>query len=110
MHSLHIFIILFGVVTSALVVALYYWAQGRLTSKDSYLAFGFGGLLGLVAIGATYDNYFVFIVLFSSYIAGFLYLKNNAEFNLQTETAMASMFMGAVIGFSGLLGCIVCHS
>lgn len=110
MHSLHIIVLIIGVFGSTSVVALYYLAQDRLATKNALFTLGFGGLLGLVAIGAIYSNYFTFAILFSSYVAYFVYLKNVIEFNLKTESTMGSLFMGVVIGFSGLLGCIVCHS
>ena len=110
MHNLHILVMIVGVSGAAFTVAMYYWAQGRLISKSATFALGFGTLLGLVAVGATYSNYFVFVALFSGYIAYFVHLKNNVEFNLQTESTMAALFMGAVIGFSGLFGCMVCHT
>ena len=109
MHNLHLLIMIAGTILSVGFVLLYYWAQERLRTFHATMAVFVGFLLGLAAIGVQYESYFIFSFVIASYLAGFIYLKTNAEFNAQTESIMASLFVGAVMGIAGLVGCVVCH-
>ncbi len=108
MHKLHISIIAIGIAFSVLLSIAYYWANNKLSQRETSTALGVGLLLGVVAIGAQSTDYLIFTIILAAYIAYFVHLKNTAEFNAITESTMVSLFMGSVMGFSSLLGCLVC--
>lgn len=107
MQNLHLAIVLSGVILAGALVFLYYWGQNR---ADGSLigTLLLGVILGLVTVGALLQSYWLFSFILAGYAAYFIYLRDHSAFNATTESTMASLFAGGVIGLSGLVGCILC--
>lgn len=108
MHNIHLMISAIGIIASALMVAVYFWARGRLTYLSWSNSTGLGFLLGFAAIGVICIDKTLFSIVIAGYILYFIYLKDRAEFNQKTEQIMLSLFSGVIIGLSGLIGFVLC--
>ena len=108
MHQLHLTILIFGVVFSSLLVAAYLWSRDKLTKDTWFSCIGFGVILGVVASASLFKSYFIYTVIMAGFVAYFVYLKDYTEYSFLKESTMCSLFLGALSGFFGLVGCIVC--
>ena len=108
MHSIHILILIIGIVVPLILARVYCVNRGVFGKSETVVALLLGLFLGLAALGALHKNYFMYAILIAGYISYFHYLKINFEFNKDIESTFVSLVVGVVIGLFGLVGCLVC--
>ncbi|MFD1218441.1 MULTISPECIES: hypothetical protein [Microbulbifer] len=108
MHEIHLAILILGTLMAGGLTALYYWSTDNLSHGTWLSSTGLALVLGYSAVAALGISYLLFAIIIGSYVVYFVYLKDYQQFTPTTESSMASLVCGSVIGISGLIGCILC--
>lgn len=110
MHEQHLAIIFVGNIIALAASAYYFIKSNNFHANTWGLTALIGVVLGGLSVIAINYNFWIFIILFASYLAGALQLFQQSGYSQLSEYVKGSTAIASCVSFFTLYGCIVCNS